>query len=86
MIKKLLNYLVQKFVEQLLEHLKITPIDPPIFRAEPGDVIVVRTNWSLSNEGYERLKDSVGHLFPNNRIAVLEENIELAIIRGEKII
>jgi hypothetical protein len=50
---------------------------------KPGDIVVLRTKTILSNQEYERMRESVQHeLFPNkeHKVMVLEEDMDIAVM------
>jgi len=61
---------------------------PPIERMQavevgPNDVIVVTVPEDVEQHEADRIRDALVEHWPNNRIAVLAESIELAVYRPE---
>ena len=48
----------------------------------PGDIIVMEIESHIADPViYERLRDSMKRFFPNNKIMVIEDGMELSIVR-----
>jgi hypothetical protein len=50
-------------------------------RVEPGDVIVLRMPNQLSHAAYEGLTNRLRGLWPNNKVAILEDGADLSIVK-----
>ncbi len=50
----------------------------------PGDVVVIMSPNRLSEQGYQRLSESVKRHFPGHEMVILEEGMTLGVVRKEK--
>lgn len=64
-------------LEIVLKHLSVV-------RLEPGDTLVFRSPHALSWEKIRRFQESVGPVFPNHLAIVLDQGMELSIVRKEQ--
>lgn len=57
-----------------LEHLSVLSV-------QPGDILVVRTRQMLSYKTVEWITEKLRALFPEHRVLILENDMELGVVR-----
>lgn len=53
-----------------------------ILRLEKGDVIVLKSREPLNDEMAARIKQAMKRIVPRNEVVVLDESIEISVIKG----
>jgi hypothetical protein len=46
----------------------------------PDDVIVLRSQWKLSDEAKDSMTEKLRGVFPDNKIVVLDEGLDLMLV------
>jgi len=55
-----------------------------VVRLQPGDVIVLSTSKRLTMEAVDVLRERLGELFGDHRVAILEDGLSLEVLRKER--
>jgi hypothetical protein len=56
-----------------------------VLALNPGDTLVLRSQYKLSQAAYERLSSSMKELFPDHKYALLECGLSLEVLRPMEI-
>lgn len=54
---------------------------PPILKIEPGDIIVAQSPIDLTQEQMEQLGQGIKRAFPDHKVIVLKNGINLQVAR-----
>jgi hypothetical protein len=82
----MLKLMLEKLAKLVAIHLekKFVSFSIATLTVQPGDVIIVKSRWALSDEAWSRLANSIRCHFPSNEVVALEDDLDLAIIRANK--
>jgi hypothetical protein len=53
-----------------------------IVNLKPGDTLVIMCSHKIGAEGAQRLTEAFTHQFPGQRVILLDEGMELGVLRG----
>lgn len=62
---------------EYLEHLGTLHV-------EPGDVVVIKVSQTISNVVHDKILKIGQRLFPNNKVVVLESDVDIGVMRQQK--
>ena len=83
-MNKYLNHLIDLVASKITER-----INPKLFtiskvNIEPGDVIFLRSHVAISDEGTERLLQTIKNAIPQiSKVFLLEEGLELGVLHAD---
>lgn len=73
-----------KLIEDKFEYLFVNKVFEVVkVSINPQDTIILKYKMVLSREAYERLKDSLQPYFPNNKILIFEDGLDLTVVTSE---
>lgn len=78
----LVDRIAKLFVDRLIERVGLGDIHVAVMNLQPGDIIVVKSEKVISDEAWERLREQMGKMFPNNLVIACEDTLDLAIVRA----
>jgi hypothetical protein len=62
--------------EEFIEKIKVLEV-------QDGDIILLKTRQKLSNLQKEHLIQESSRIFPRNQVVVLEDGLDIAVLRKE---
>ena len=82
----MLELILEKLAKLIASHLKQEFIAFAIatLTVHPGDTIVVKSRYALSDDAWAHLTKAIKNQFQDNNIIALEDDLDLAIIRANK--
>lgn len=78
------NQVVQWRRQQDSEHELKPDYGFSVVRLEPGDVVVFQANTRITMHDYDKILENMHDLFPNNKVAVLDNGTKLSVLRKEE--
>lgn len=74
----------EKFLKLIEENFEILfankVFDVVKINIQPGDIVILRYPGMLRPTVYERLKDSVQPHFPNNKVMIFEDGLDISVV------
>jgi hypothetical protein len=66
-----------------MEQIEIKMVDMSVLSLRPGDVVVLRCGGKISDNLYAILKETIKPHFPNNKVIILEQGMEISVLRDD---
>lgn len=88
-MNKLIKYFAEQIVDALIQPKILEKIQLEIFRVVkidvgPGDVIVLKSKFQLSQKYYDHIMDVAKENFPDHKVVILEEGMDIQVVsKGE---
>lgn len=77
----MLEKIIKKIAAEIKKQLLSVDATVAILRIQPGDTIVLKTERSVSDIAYQHITASMKEMFPENKTLILEEGLDLSIVR-----
>jgi len=79
---KLLDRLTNRIADRFVEKMNRKIFEVASVNIKPGDVLVLKSKSFLSAYATEHILESLKEIFPRQRIVVLEDGLEFAVVSG----
>lgn len=83
-MKKILSWFAGLLADEIKKRLLEADAKVRVLNLQPGDTIVLRHPKHLSDLATDRLKQQMEELFPENKVIILEEGMDIKVTRTRK--
>jgi hypothetical protein len=81
-MKTLFNKFIKRIATAIAQDLQIEILRVATINLQPGDKIILKTKYRVSDITTEKLKDSFAEFFPDHEpIIILEEGMDIQVVR-----